>query len=477
MTNYTIIDWQAGYSSQYEEYDYWIDEIEGEIPIELNGTLFRNGPGLLDVHGFSIHHPFDGDGMISRFSFCNGKAHYKSRYVQTEGYVKEQAAKKILYRGVFGTQKPGGWIKNIFDINLKNIANTNIVYWGKRLLALWEADKPYELDPITLETIGISDLDGVLKKSDAFAAHPHIDPSGPTLVNFAIKAGLKTRLSVYEFNEQGELTSFHHHNIPGFCFIHDFIITPNYCIFLQNPVTLNPIPFVFGLRGAGECIEFNPQDSTKIILIPRKLPYDEIQVLEVKAGFVFHHANAYETTDGICLDSICYEYLPSVEPNSDFRNTDFSLLAPGQLWRFDLNLGNKTVDKTLLEASCSEFPTLNSKYIGKKYRYVYTGNADSKDCNAPLQQILKIDLLRGQKSVVSFAPRGFVSEPIFVKKPEGVEEDEGWLLTLVYNAARSASDLVIIDAQTMEIVATLKLKHHIPYGLHGSWVDECFITV
>eukprot|EP00959_Pyramimonas_sp_CCMP1952_P235515 4921869-Pyramimonas_sp.AAC.1 len=38
-------DWRAGYASQPNEHDYWIDEIEGEIPHGLVGTYFRNGPG------------------------------------------------------------------------------------------------------------------------------------------------------------------------------------------------------------------------------------------------------------------------------------------------------------------------------------------------------------------------------------------------------------------------------------------------
>ena len=94
--SYTIKDWQGGYESLSEEYDYWIDDIEGEIPPELAGTLFRNGAGLLDINGERLHHPFDGDGMISRITFINGRAHFRNRFVQTAGYLAEQKAKKML---------------------------------------------------------------------------------------------------------------------------------------------------------------------------------------------------------------------------------------------------------------------------------------------------------------------------------------------------------------------------------------------
>ncbi len=63
--SYTREDWTNGYRSQLEEFAYPIDEIEGEIPPDLEGTIFRNGPGLTDINGYRLKHPFDGDGMIS----------------------------------------------------------------------------------------------------------------------------------------------------------------------------------------------------------------------------------------------------------------------------------------------------------------------------------------------------------------------------------------------------------------------------
>lgn len=38
-------DFAGAFQSQPEEYDYWIEEIEGVVPETLRGTLFRNGPG------------------------------------------------------------------------------------------------------------------------------------------------------------------------------------------------------------------------------------------------------------------------------------------------------------------------------------------------------------------------------------------------------------------------------------------------
>ena len=482
--SYNRQQWQQGYQSQPNEYDYFIDEIEGEIPEQLQGTLFRNGPGLLDVQGIPLKHPFDGDGMICAISFLpNGKVHFRNRFVHTEGYVKEQGTGKMIYRGVFGTQKPGGWLNNIFDTKIKNIANTNVIYWGKKLLALWEAAEPYQLDPITLETIGIDYLNGVLNPGDSISAHPCFDPAceldngQPCLVNYSIKPGLSSKITVYEFDPNGELLRRHSHSVPGFCFIHDFAITPHYCLFLQNPVTFNPLPYILGFQGAGECVKFHQNQPSKLIIIPRVYPYEKMRILEMKAGFVFHHANAFEEDNNLYLDSICYDSLPQVQPDGDYKEVDFENLDPGQLWRFKIDLETEEIKQEMIESRCCEFPYVNPSKVGRKYRYLFTGTAHNNQGNAPLQAILKLDVVTGEKQLHSFAPTGYVSEPIFVPKPHARQEDEGWVLVMVYDGSKHRSDIVILDGENLEKtpLATLHLKHHIPYGLHGNWTSGVFI--
>ena len=84
----------------------------------------------------------------------------------------------------------------------------------------------------------------------------------------------------------------------------------------------------------------------------------------------------------------------------------------------------------------------------------------------------------GKQEFHSFAPQGFISEPIFVPRDRNADsaEDDGWVLTLIFSAEYNRSDLVILDAQniTGKPVATLHLKHHVPYGLHGSFTHEIF---
>lgn len=90
---------------------------------------------------------------------------------------------------------------------LKNVANTAVLFWGGRLLALWEASQPYRMDPRTLETLGVDTLNDLLREGlpfttgssvldgaarlagapvggDAFSAHPRHDPSTGRLLTY-----------------------------------------------------------------------------------------------------------------------------------------------------------------------------------------------------------------------------------------------------------------------------------------------------
>jgi all-trans-8'-apo-beta-carotenal 15,15'-oxygenase len=479
--SYRRDDWQRGYESQKQEFDYAIVDIEGRVPPELNGTLYRNGPGMLDVNGERIHHPFDGDGMISAFRFDRGQVRFRNRYIRTAAFEAEQKAGKILYRGVFGTKRRGGPLANAFDFGLKNIANTNIVQWGDKLLALWEAAEPYRLDPETLETIGLDNLNGLLKPGDSFAAHPRIDPGSAfsngevRLVNFAVKTGLSSAISLFEFDQAGTLVQQQIRQVPGFAFMHDMVLTPNYYVFFQNPVKFNPLPFLFGFRSAGQCLESDPKGSTSILLIPRD-PSQPVRTIAAESCFVFHHANGFEVGEGseakLYIDSICYDGFPMVGPDVDFLDLDFTTIPPGQLYRFEVDLAAGTVSRRSLEPRCCEFPSLNPDKVGQDARYLYIGVTAAPSGNAPLQAIEKLDLQTEERQIYAVGPRCFISEPLFVPRPGAEAEDDGWVLCLIYNAERHASDLLILNAQTWQADATLKLQQHIPYGLHGSFVPR-----
>ncbi|MCT0212374.1 carotenoid oxygenase family protein [Synechococcus sp. CS-1324] len=482
-TAYDRSDWASAFRNVGSELTaVGLEASSGTIPAQLKGTLYRNGPGRLERGGRWVHHPFDGDGMITALRFEAGQARLTNRFVRTEGWQAEEAAGKFTYRGVFGTQKPGGLAANAFDLRLKNIANTHVVRLGDKLLALWEASSPHSLDPESLETTGIDLLDGNLAPAEAFSAHPRFDPGHHgrrRMVSFGVKAGPRSTIRLMEFGadgaDAGALLTDQKHSFGGFAFLHDFAITPHWAVFLQNAMSFNPLGFVFGLKGAAQCLDSKPGVPGEFWLLPRSGDGKPLQVAAPE-GFVFHHLNAWEEPDQgaagtVVVDSIFYADFPSIGPDVDFRAVDFASLPIGQLKRCRIDLAAGTVSTELLEERCCEFATVNPARVGLRARYAWMAVTEQESGNAPLQAIEKLDLESGERLLWSAAPRGFVSEPVMVPRAEGSEEDDGWLLVVVWNGARCSSDLVILRAGDLSEQAVLPLPLAIPHGLHGSWAE------
>ncbi len=481
---YNRSDWSSAYQNVEKEFENEeIKLVSGTSLNELNGTLLRNGPGILKRKEQWVHHPFDGDGMITGIKFKAGKATLTNKFVKTKGFIEEEAKQKFIYRGVFGTQKTGGVLNNAFDLKFKNIANTHIVRLGDKLLALWEAAGPHALDPNNLETIGLSNLNGVLKKDEAFSAHPKIDlnsqSSSEILVTFGVQTGPKSTIRLMEFSNSGdnngELLFDRKDLFDGFAFLHDFAITTNWAIFLQNAIDFNPIPFIMGQKGAAQCLKSNSKKIAKFILIPRESGIFRGQspiIIDAPKGFVFHHVNAFEEDNNIILDSIFYDDFPSVGPDEDFREIDFDNYPDGKLKRSIINIKNRTSKITTTSNQCCEFATVNPKFLGLKSIFSWMATTEQKLGNAPLQSIKKINLITNEEIYWSAAPRGFVSEPIMVPKKNSLNEDEGFLFIVVWNGKRKGSDLVILNSEDMKELAVYELPINIPHGLHGSWLEN-----
>ncbi len=479
--SYQKKEWASAYKNVENELaNVELKLSKGKVPKELFGTLYRNGPGQLERGGKWVHHPFDGDGMITAISFNNSKVIFSNKFVRTKAWKEEQEAGEFIYRGVFGTQKKGGAIKNAFDLRLKNIANTNVIKLGDELLALWEAASPYSLDPENLETKGLSNLRGILRDGEAFSAHPRFDPghhNSPRMVTFGVNTGPKSTIRLMEFATQGKkggtLISDRKDTFNGFAFLHDFAITPNWSIFLQNAIDFNPIPFIFGFRGAAQCLKSKPNELSKFWLIPRdsgRFSGEQPRIFDAPIGFVFHHINAWELGKKIFVESIYYDDFPTINPNEDFREINFNSIPEGRLKRCEINLDEGIVKVEELSKQCCEFGMVNPDRQGLHAKYAWMATATQEEGNGPLQMIKKLDLTNGTKCFWNSGQHCFVNEPTMIPNPNTSDEDDGWVFVIIWDGQREVNELAILKAKDLELEAKLELPIKIPYGLHGNWV-------
>jgi carotenoid cleavage dioxygenase len=73
-----------------------------------------------------------------------------------------------------------------------------------------------------------------------------------------------------------------------------------------------------------------------------------------------------------------------------------------------------------------------------------------------------------------FGPSGMPGECVIAPRQGAKSEEDAWAILLVFDARRNASDLVILDAARFEEdpVATIRLPHRVPVGIHGSWIPD-----
>jgi carotenoid cleavage dioxygenase-like enzyme len=60
---------------------------------------------------------------------------------------------------------------------------------------------------------------------------------------------------------------------------------------------------------------------------------------------------------------------------------------------------------------------------------------------------------------------------VFVSAPEADGEDEGVLLSIVFDGRKGNSFLLVLDAGSLDEVARAEVPHHIPFGFHGQFAS------
>ena len=86
--------------------------------------------------------------------------------------------------------------------------------------------------------------------------------------------------------------------------------------------------------------------------------------------------------------------------------------------------------------------------------------------------VIKYELNSGKSQTHEFGKGRYGGEAVFA--PRGKGEDEGWVMTFVYDSNEDTSELVIVDAQniTSEPVARVLIPQRVPYGFHADWVSK-----
>ena len=80
----------------------------------------------------------------------------------------------------------------------------------------------------------------------------------------------------------------------------------------------------------------------------------------------------------------------------------------------------------------------------------------------------------GESWNYDFGPARNGAEPVFVPRQSAQSEDDGYLMTFVYDETAKTSELLILDALDLSrpALARVHLPVRVPYGFHGNWIAD-----
>ncbi|WP_199296452.1 carotenoid oxygenase family protein, partial [Leptolyngbya sp. FACHB-711] len=457
-----------GFETATEEATIDALPLTGTLPEWLTGTLIRTGPAQFDIDGEPYRHWFDGLAMLSRFSFQAGRVSYVNRFLASDSYQEAHEKGKIS-RGEFGTTARTSFWKRLRDPLPRptDNANVNILPLGDRLVSTTEVPQPIVFNPDTLETLDKFPFDDRIL-GQTTTVHPHFDFDRQCLFNYLIAFGSPSKYNIYRMgfhNSRRELVASIPVKEPAY--MHTFAMSDRYIILTEFPLRLNLLGLLTSGKPFIENYRWKTDRGTHFTVVDKSTG-EVVKTCESEPFFAFHHVNAFEQDDELLIDLIAYPdgriiddlYL---EPLRTGRSGN----AAGKLKRYRLNLNSGDAIGETLSDETIELPRIHYRQANAKpYQFVYgVGNQILNNFN---DQLVKINVNTGETAFWS-DENCYPGEPVFVSAPNASAEDEGILLSVVLDADRKQSFLLMLDAQSMSELARAEVPHVIPFQFHGQY--------
>jgi carotenoid cleavage dioxygenase len=247
--------------------------------------------------------------------------------------------------------------------------------------------------------------------------------------------------------------------------IHDFGLTASRVVWLDLPVIFDvnlvggqPFPFAW-----------RPEHGARVGVMPRSAGSADVIWIDLEPCYVYHVLNAFDSVDDtIVIDVVRYPDMFAAEVYGP------GATSPPRLDRWTIDPSALTVAIETVDDASQEFPRINELYAGRQHRYGYTSEVTVGTSWTDHGSVRKNDFVAGTTERHVVGPGRAAGEPVFAAAAAGTAEDHGWILSVVYDATRDASDVIVVDATDFEAapVATIHLPRRIPFGFHGSWIPS-----
>ncbi|RKF56078.1 Carotenoid 9,10-cleavage dioxygenase 1 [Erysiphe neolycopersici] len=323
--------------------------------------------------------------------------------------------------------------------------------------------------------------------------------------------------------------------------MHDMGLSRRSCVIMDLPLSLDPL----NMMRNKPIVSYNSSEPSRFGVFPRWEP-EAVRWFETSPCCIFHTANTWDDLKSIpetleyadnviavnmlvcrlTSASLVYSAGDIAVSHVEAKKKSIYPVEEEQCrlyyYRFLLSdTQNIITHQFALSAIPFEFPTIPQNLSMSQARYIYgctlskstfgtaLGGAAKIDCLAKIDSSMLIRRAQGSTptpitgcvdnrsvaeiinsndndnsiKIFKLPPGHFAQEPRFIPRYDGKFEDDGWLLSYVFDESQlkqdgfarsdAKSELWVIDAVTMEkVMCKIRLPQRVPYGLHGSWFSE-----
>jgi beta,beta-carotene 9',10'-dioxygenase len=457
-----------------------IDDVPvlGSLPEWLAGSLIRNGPGTFRVGTRRYRHWFDGLAMLHRFTVSGGRVSYANRFLQTNAYRAARDEGRIAY-AEFATDPCRSLFARamaVFDPTVTDSAKVNIARVAERFLALAETPIQVQFDPLTLNSVGVIGWD-TSTFGRMTTVHPHVDDERCEAINLVTRFGAASQ---YVFRRvdtadpaQVSSRSLASRRVREPSYIHSFGMSARYLVLVEFPLVVNPVALLLWLRPYIENFRWEPSRGSRFHIFDRQTG-EHVRTVSSSAFFAFHHVNAFDSGDELVVDLVGYDDASVIDSFYLHRLEEPQARIPaGTLRRFRIPLAApaQTVHAEVLSETAIELPSIDYARMNTRsdHRMVYgvglTGERGFYD------RLVKVDLAT-RRDLQWSEPGCYPGEGVFVGRPGRRDEDDGVVLSVVLDADRGVSFLLVLDAATFTEIARAELPHPVLFGYHGQFYGD-----
>ena len=416
-----------------------------------------------------------------------------------------------------------------------NVVVTTVELFGHYYAAA-EGPEIIEYDVETLETLGTVNLAIVIPGLKIMTPHPLYDEDG-TLWNigFAVgpdktgKASSAWRYVIFKVSPPKTAEEFKNpwlkleivaeissSRLFPISYFHSFFMTENFLIYAEQPWITGGEKFFYDYlvkaMPVGATMDWLKDDPLIFHVVEKATgKITPIKYEGDPMGF-FHIINAYEADGFIILDApfkpsaISYNTLLIDELIAPIDKLHENFMSNGpasgfaRRWALPLDIPNFTgniiqvktpgetkawvVDNSTFylhpeylapplqykKQIAFEFCSVNPNFVSKKYRFAYGMGFPS---GYLVGSIMKLDVYKKEFTEIWEDPNCRAGEPIFVPKPDSIEEEDGAIVFICHgnDPENPITSFVVLNSNLREL-GRFSVPFNTPVGFHGIWKSQ-----